>query len=94
MMIKNFMVSRDDLSPFMKEVAEENGYLKKPQKTLISSYFGINHFISSNMLKFHFKMGLVVTRTYEFTEFYLETSFKELTEEIVETRGKGDRIRT
>ena len=36
-------------------------------------------------------MGLVVTRIYEFIEFYPEECFKELAEEIVETRRKGDR---
>ena len=91
MIIKNVMVSRDDLSPYMKEVAEKNDYLKKPRKTLISSYFGTNHFVSSNMLKFYLEMGLVVTRIYEFIEFYPEAYFKELAEEIVETRRKGDR---
>ena len=75
----------------MKEVAEENDYLKKPRKTLISSYFGTNHFVSSNMLKFYLEMGLVVTQIYEFIEFYPEACFKELAEEIVETRRKGDR---
>ena len=47
MIIKNVMVSRDDLSPYMKEVAEENDYLKKPRKTLINSYLRLNHAVSS-----------------------------------------------
>ena len=85
------MVSRDDLSPYMKEVAEENDYLKKPRKTLISSYFEIKHFVSSDMLKFYLKMGLVVTQIYEFIEFYPKACFEKLAEEIVETRRKGDR---
>ena len=91
MIIKNVMVSRDDLSPYMKQVTEENDYLKKPRKTLISSYFGIKYFVRYNMLKFYLKMGLVVARIYEFIEFYPEACFKELAEEIVETRRKGDR---
>ena len=32
MIIKDVIVSRDDPSPYMKEVAKENDYLKKPQK--------------------------------------------------------------
>ena len=91
MIIKNVRVSRDDLSLYMKEFAEENDYLKKPRKTLVSSYFGTNHFVSSNMLNFYLEMGLVVTQIYEFIEFYPEACFKELAEEIVETRRKGDR---
>ena len=91
MIIKNVMVSRNDFSPYMKEDAGENSYLKKLQKTLIISYFGIYHFVSSNMLKFYLEMGLVVTRIYEFIEFYPEAYFKKLAEEIVETRRKGDR---
>ena len=91
MIIKNVMVSRNDLSPFLKEVAEKNDYLKKPRKMPICSYFETNHFVSSNMLKFYLEMGLVVTRIYEFIEFYPEACFKELVEEIVETRRKGDR---
>ena len=43
------------------------------------------------MLKFYLEMELVVIRTYEFIEFYPEACFKELAEEIVETRRKGDR---
>ena len=90
LIVKNVMVSRDDLSPYIKEVAEENDYLKKPRKTLISSYFGTNHFVISNMVKFYLKTGLVVTQIYEFIEFHPEACFKELAEEIVETRRKGD----
>ena len=43
------------------------------------------------MLKFYLEMGLVVTRIYEFIEFYPEACFKKLAEKIVETRRKGDR---
>ena len=91
MIVKNGLVSRNDLSPYMKEVAEGNGYLKKLRKTLISSYFGVNHFVRSNLQKFYLEMELVVTRIYEYHEFYPEACFKELAEEIVETRRKGDR---
>ena len=34
---------------------------------------------------------MVVTRIYEFIEFYPEACFEELAEEIMETRRKGDR---
>ena len=56
MIIINVTVSRNDLSPYMKEVAEENDYLKILRKTLISSYVGTNHFVSSKMLKFYPEM--------------------------------------
>ena len=90
MIIKNVMVSRNDLNPYMKKVAEENGCLKKLRKILINSYFGKNQFVCSNMVKFYLEMGLVVARIYEFIEFYPEACFEELAKKIVETKMKGD----
>ena len=37
MIIKNAMISRKDLSPYMLKIAEEQGCLKKPRQYLISS---------------------------------------------------------
>ena len=43
------------------------------------------------MLKFYLEIGLVVTGIHKFIEFYPETCFKDLTQEIVKTRRKKDR---
>jgi len=38
--IKNAVVSRDDIGPYIQKIAEEYEYLKTPQRYFISSYFG------------------------------------------------------
>ena len=40
LIIKNTMVSREDIGDYMRGVAEKHGFLKKPKRALICSHFG------------------------------------------------------
>jgi len=40
--IKNYDVSRQDIGPYMQQVAEEHGYLKKLQRYMTSSHHATN----------------------------------------------------
>ena len=37
---KNVDINLDDAGPYMKQYGEEQGFMKQPQQSLISSYFG------------------------------------------------------
>ena len=50
--IKNTDVSRADIGPYMEKIAEEHGYLKKPQHYLIWSYFGEKFLSTQKWLNF------------------------------------------
>ena len=58
LIIKNTFASRDDIGEYMRNVAEEHGLLKKPQKYLISSHFGKEILINTEMATFCLEMGL------------------------------------
>ena len=90
LIIKNTFVSRDDIGSFMKSVAEEQGLLKKPEKFLISSYFGDKILLSTNLCKFYLEMGLKISKVYEFIEFFPQRCFSDLADQIVTDRRRAD----
>ena len=90
LIIKNTCVSRDDIGDYMRNVAEEHGLLKKPKKYLISSHFGKEILINTEMAKFYLEMGLEITKIKEFIEFYPQKCFAKLADEIVNSRRAAD----
>ena len=68
--IKNTTISRSDIGEYMQKIAEEQGFLKKPRKYLISSYFGEDILINTRMAKFYLELGLKITRIQEFIQFF------------------------
>jgi|GEM_PF-4774455 len=71
----------------MQKLAEEGGYLKKPTKYLISSHFGKEILINTNMAKFYLEMGLEITKIYEFIEFYPYKCFEDLGNRLRKIEG-------
>ena len=63
------LVSRDDVGEYTRNVAEEHGLLKKTHKYLISSHFGKEILVNTEMTKFYLEMGLEITMIKEFIEF-------------------------
>ena len=64
LIIKNTMVSHEDIGDYMRGVAEKHGCLKKPKRALICSHFGKEVLITSEMGKFYLEKGLKITRIY------------------------------
>ena len=91
MIIKNAMISREDIFPFMLKIAEEQDCLKKTRQYLISNYFGEYILINSKMAKFYLSMGLVITEIQEFVQLSPSECFKDLAQDIVNTRREGDK---
>ena len=54
----------------MQKITEEQGFLKKPRKYFISSYFGEEILINTRMAKFYLELGLKITRIQEFIQFF------------------------
>ena len=53
LIIKNTMVSREDIVDYMRGVAEKHGFLKKTKRDLICSHFGkevVNHLRNGKIL--------------------------------------------
>ena len=74
--IKNTCVSKDDIGEYIRNVAEEHGQLKKRQKYLISSHFGKEILINTEMAKFYLEMGLEITKIKEFIKFYPQNALQ------------------
>ena len=47
---KNVDISLDDVGPYMKQYGEEHGFIKQPQRSLISSYFGRDLLLINRLL--------------------------------------------
>ena len=80
LIIKNTFVPKD----------KEHGLHKKTQKYLISSHFGKEILINTEMAKFYLEMGLEITKIKEFTEFYPQKCFAKLADKIVNSRRSAD----
>ena len=90
LIIKNTMVSCEDIEDYMRGVAEKHGFLKKPKRALICSHFGKEVLITSEMGKFYWEKGLTITRNYEFIEFHPKKCFEDLGNRICDARRLGD----
>ena len=54
LIIKNAMVSCENIGKYMKKVADKLGFLKEPKRALICSHFGKEILITTEMAKFYF----------------------------------------
>ena len=48
---KNTTIGIDDIGDYMKEYAERHGVMKKPRRSLISSYFAQEMAVTTPLLK-------------------------------------------
>ena len=59
---QNVDIRLDDAGPYMKQYGEEHGFMKQPQRSLISSYFGRDLLLITPLLQYYLRLGLKVTR--------------------------------
>lgn len=88
--IKHTDISREDISPFMQQIAEENGRLKKPEDALIGSYFGKEIWLMTPLLKFYHDHGLKITKIHEVVQFDGVKVFEWFGQTVTEHRKQGD----
>ena len=89
LIIKNTNISREDIGVYMQKVAEQHDLLKKPKKYLISSYFGKEILINTEMAEFYLNLGLKITRIYEFIQFHPQKCFETLANKIINSRREA-----
>ena len=87
---KNVEVGREHISGYMKELALEQGYLPRPRKCLIGSYFGKKILLATPLLKWYLEQGLVVTEMFQAVEFKPRQCFKDLGNEVTFHRSNAD----
>ena len=81
---------RDHLSEHMRAFAEEEGYLKRPQRYLIGSMFGKQILLLTELLKWYLQQGLVVDKVYKVIEFERAPILKSFGDSVTEARRGGD----
>ena len=88
---KNSNVGREDIGDFMRECAEKNNLLMKPQRMLMSSYKLNNGIVITPLLKFYLKLGLRCTKIYRFVEYTPQKCFNDFVQSVVDARRKGNK---
>ena len=74
---ENTNVGREDIGDFMREYAEKNDLLMKPQRMLIWSYKLNNGIVITPLLKFYLKLGLRCTKIYRFVKYTPQKCFND-----------------
>ena len=87
---KNIEVGREHISEYMKKLAEKQGFLPRPRKCLIGSYFGEKILLATPLLKWYLENGLVVTEIFQAIEFKPKKCFTELGKEVTFHRSNAD----
>ena len=87
---KNVVVGREDIGDLMEKFAVDNNILSKPRKMLIGSYFGEKIFLTTPLVKWYLKHGLVVTKIYEVIQYLPVKCFENFGHQVSAARRSGD----
>ena len=87
---KNIELTREHLSPHMKQFAEEFGFLKQPQRYLVGSLKGEKVLLLTELLRWYLEKGLVVTKIHRVIEYERAALFKKFGASVTAARRAGD----
>ena len=88
---KNTVVSRDDIGNLMKEFAEKEGIMPQPKRMLISSFSLTNGTITTPLLLFYLKLGLVCRKIHRLIQYTPRKCFDNFVQSAVDARRQGDK---
>ena len=88
---KNTVVSRDDIGNRMKEYAEKEGIMPQPRRILISSFILKNGTITTPLLLFYLKLGLVCKMINRFVQYTPRNCFDNFVQSAVDARRRRDK---
>ena len=74
----------------MQQYAEKNALLLKPQRMLISSYKLKIGIVTTPLLKFYLKLGLLCIKIHRFIEYTPQKCFNGFVQSFVDARREGD----
>ena len=89
--LKNTVVSRDDIGNLMKEYAEKEGTMSQPRRMLFSSFILTNGTIMTPLLLLYFTLGLVCRKIHRFVQYTPRKCFNSFVQSAVDARGHGDK---
>ena len=75
----------------MQEYVREHNIKDTPRRLLISSYFGEKIGLSTPLLQWYLKKGLVVTRIYTAVEYIPNAAFQGFSTRVTQAHLEGDR---
>ena len=73
--VKNSLVSKNDISDLMKPYAEEEGRMFQLRKMLITSFTLQNWTLITLLLLFYLQLGLVLTKQHRFVKYIPKKCF-------------------
>ena len=87
---KNVDVSFEDLSPHMQAYCRRHDLMKRPRRTLISSYWASDVLLTTPLLRWYLKHGLVLSNVTELVEYYPQACFKSFGDTVSHFRRAAD----
>ena len=88
--LKNTVVSRNDIGDLMKEYAEKEGIMSQPRRMLTSSFHLKNGTIITPLLLYHLHLGLQCTKIHQFVQYTPKKCFSSFGQSVVNARRQGD----
>ena len=88
--LKNLLVSKNDIGDLKKAYAEEEVIMYQFRKMLISSFTLQNGTLITPLLLFYLQLGLVVTKIHRFVEYTPGKFFNSFVQAAVDARRKSD----
>ena len=87
---KNIEVGREHISDYMRNIAETQGFLPRPRRCLIGSYFGEKILLTTPLLKWYLEEGLAVSEVFQAIQFKPKFCFESLGKEVTFHRSNAD----
>jgi G:T-mismatch repair DNA endonuclease (very short patch repair protein) len=87
---KNVDVSREHLSSHMREFAEAEGFLARPQRMLVGSLRGDKILLLSELARWYLEHGLVITKIYQLIDYMPRKAFAPFVDSVSAARRLGD----
>ena len=87
----HFNIGKEHLSPEMLALAERDGLLKRPRKSLVSVRSGENVVVITPVLKWLLEKGLVCKKIHRIVEFKPFSYYKEFEKTVTQHRSAADK---
>ena len=89
-LFKNTKVSIDDIGETMANFAKKHGFMKKPVRMLIGSFYAEKQLIHTKLLYLYLDLGLVITKIYEIIQYKGAKVFTDFCQNVCNARRKAD----
>ena len=88
--LKNTNIIRSYIGEFMRAFAEGHGILSTPRRTMVASYFGKKTILTTPLLHWYLKHGLVVSHVYKVVDYGPKPCFRGFGDYVSDARRQGD----